>query len=140
MSEEQVREPRAPYMAAAETPVEEPLLERLRVEFPPYFDRFLEERDRRLSSELERLEEAIERNSADIARVLREMERRFAEAREEREGLRAEMERRFAEAREERKALRAEMHSQFRWIIGLLFPLVIGMLAIIIRVFILGTF
>lgn len=132
-SEEQAREPHAPYVATTETPLEEHTLERLQVEFPPYFDRFLEERDRRLSSELERLEGAIEHNGAEIARLLRETERRFAE-------IRKEMERRFAEAKEERKALRAEMHSQFRWTIALLFPLVAGMLAIIVRVFLVGTF
>jgi len=34
----------------------------------------------------------------------------------------------------------AEMHAQFRWTIGLQFPLVAGMLAIIIRVFLVGIF
>ena len=157
-SEEQVQEPRAPYTATAETAVEERAVGRLQVEFPPYFNRFLEERDRRLGSELERLEAAIEHNSTGITRSLMEMDRRFAEAKEEREALRAEMDRRFTEAKEEREALRAEMdrrfaeakeerkllrtemHSQFRWTIGLLFPLVAGMLAIIIRVFFAGTF
>ncbi len=166
---DQVREPRAPYVTADGAVVEEHAIERLQVQFPPYFDRFLEERDRRLSSELGRLEEAIEHNGAGIARLLREMEhrftgvreemdlrfagareerealraemeRRFVEAREEREALRTEMERRFVEAREERKLLRAEMRSQFRWTVGLLFPLVAGVLAIIIRVFFVGTF
>jgi len=120
--------------------VEERMFEQLQVQFPPYFDRFLEERDRRLSSELDRLEGAIEHNGAEIARLLRETERRFAEAREE-------MERRFAEAKGERQALRAEvqalraeMHSQFRWTIALLFPLVAGMLAIVVRVFLVGVF
>jgi len=61
------------------------------------------------------------------------MGRRFTE-------VRAEMEHRFAEAKKEREALRAEMHAQFRWTIGLLFPLVAGMLAIIIRVFLVGIF
>jgi len=169
MSEEQVQEPRAPYAATAEAEFEEPTIERLQVQFPPYFDRFLEERDRRLSSELDRLEAAIEHNGAEIGGLLREMDRRFAEAKEERDALRAEMDRRFAEAREERgrrfaeakeerdalraemdrrfaeareerKALRAEMRAQFRWTMGLLFPLVAGMLAIIIRVFLVGTF
>jgi len=175
-SEKQVREPRAPYTATAETAIEERLLERLQVQFPPYFDRFLEERDRRLSSELERLEAAIEHNGAEIARLLKEMNRRFAEAKEDLESLRVEMDRRFAEtkesleslrvemdrrsaeakesleslrvemdrrfaeAKEERDLLRAEMRSQFRWIIGLLFPLVAGMLAIIVRIFLVGTF
>jgi len=50
------------------------------------------------------------------------------------------MERRFTEAKEERKTLRAEMRTQFRWTIGLLFPLVAGILAIIIRIFLVGTF
>ena len=80
--------------------------------------------------------------------ALREvMDGRFAESMEERMALRAEMERRFAEAKGERKALRVEMqalraerHVQFRWTIGLLFPLVAGMLAIIIRVFFVGSF
>jgi len=143
MNEEQVREPRVPYtVTGEETGVERPA-----VEIPPYFDRFLEERDRRIASEFSRLEAAITHNGTEIARLLREMERRFAEAKEEREALRTEMERRFAEAKEEREALRtemrtlrAEMHAQFRWTIGLLFPLVAGMLAIIIRVFFMGTF
>ena len=129
MSEEQVREPGTPYATPTETAAEERIIERLQVQFPPYFDRFLEERDRRIASELGRLEAAVERNGAETARVLREMDRRFAEAKEEREALRMEV-----------RALRAEMHSQFRWTIGLLFPLVVGMLAIIIRVFFVGTF
>ena len=139
-SEEQVQEPRAPYTATAETAVEERAVGRLQVEFPPYFNRFLEERDRRLGSELERLEAAIEHNSIEITRLLMEMDHRLAEAGKRREMLWAEMGRRFAEAKEERKLLRTEMHSQFRWTIGLLFPLVAGMLAIIIRVFFAGTF
>jgi len=144
-SEKQIREPGAPYAATAETAVEEHILER--VQFPPYFDRFLDERDRRVASELNRLEAAIEHNGAEISRSLMEMGRRFAEAEGERKALQAEMERRFAEAKGERKALRvemqalrAEMHAQFRWTIGLLFPLVAGMLAIIIRVFFVGAF
>ena len=162
MSEEQViQEPGVPYTVAGRGASEE----RLGVEIPPYFDRFLEERDRRIASEFSRLEAAIAHNGREIARVLREidrrfaetdeklevlraeMDRRFAEAKEEREALRAEMDRRFAEAKEEREELRAEirtlrteMQGQFRWIMGLLFPLVIGMLVIIARVFLMGTF
>lgn len=132
-NEEQVREARAPYAATAETTAGEGTIERLQVQFPPYFDRFLEERDRRVASELVRLEAAIEHNGTEIARLLREMDRRFTE-------VRAGMEHRFAEAKKEREVLRAEMHTQFRWTIGLLFPLVAGMLAIIIRVFLVGMF
>ena len=46
------------------------------MQLPPYFDRFLEERDRRIASELDRLEAAVKHNGAEIARVLREMDRR----------------------------------------------------------------
>ena len=126
-SEKQVREPGAPYAATAETAVEEHILEP--VQFSPYFDRFLDERDRRVASELNQLEAAIEHNGAEISRLLMEMERRLVEAKGERKALRVEM-----------QALRAEMHVQFRWTIGLLFPLVAGMLAIIIRVFFVGPF
>ena len=139
-NEEQIQEPRTPYTATDETVVEGRTIEHLQVQFPPYFNRFLEERARRLSSELGRLEAAIEHNSAEITRLLMEMDRRLAKAREEREALRADMERRFAEAREERQTLRTEMHSQFRWTIGLLFPLVVGMLIIVVRVFLTGAF
>ncbi len=160
---EQVRESRAPYVTTTvDTAVEERTLEQFQVQFPPYFDRFLDERDRRIASELERLETAVEHNGAKITHLLREMDRRFtqvqeemdrrfaeakeeretlrAEAKEEREMLRLEMDRRFAEAREERKTLRADVRSQFRWIVGLLFPLVVGVIAMIIRVFFVGTF
>ena len=141
MSEEQVRESRAPYVTTTvDTAVEERILEQFQVRFPPYFDRFLDERDRRVASELERLETAVEHNGAKITHMRLEMDRRFAEAKEERETLRLEMDRRFAEAKEDRKILRAEMRSQFRWTIGLLFPLVAGVIAIIIRVFLVGTF
>ena len=131
--EKQVREPHAPYTVTTETMVGESMIEQFQVRFPPYFDRFLEERDRRVASELERLEAAVERNSTEIARVLREMNGRFIEVHEE-------MDRRFAEAQEERKLMRAEARSQFRWTIGLLFPLVVGVIAMIIRVFLVGTF
>ncbi|MBL7065752.1 MAG: hypothetical protein ISS49_16370 [Anaerolineae bacterium] len=196
--EDQVREIRAPYVTTVDTAVEERVLEQFQVQFPPYFGRFLDERDRRVASELERLEAAVEHNGAKITHLLREMDRRFtevqeemdrrfteakeerkllraeakeeretlrlemdhrfaeaqeerkllrAEAKEEREMLRLEMDRRFAEAKEERQALRTEvqalrteMRSQIRWVIGLLFPLVVGVIAMIIRVFFVGTF
>ena len=53
-----------------------------------------------------------------------EVDRRFAEARAEREVLRAEI-----------QALRREMQTQFRWSIGLLLPIVGGIVLIIVRVF-----
>ncbi|MDH7487570.1 MAG: hypothetical protein QHJ81_15010, partial [Anaerolineae bacterium] len=94
MNEEQIQEPRAPYMVTGQEAGEELVtgtfeageerpLERLQVQLPPYFDRFLEERDRRIASELSRLEAAIAHNGTEIARLLREMENRFTQAKEE---------------------------------------------------------
>jgi len=142
--------------------------------FPPYFDRFIEERDvssqccgadfpvcrldrleslphtplpqliekiqrdRRLIAELGRLETRIQHNTERIDELRQEMERRIVELREE-------MERRFAEARDDRQTIRTEisrldakMDSYFRWTIGLMVPIVLGVLAITIRVFLLG--
>ncbi len=100
----------------------EPLLleirERLMAEaaeqpIPLYYDRYI-------ASQIQRLEEAIERNAQrimelgeEVDRRFGEMDRRFAEAREGRTALRTEMDRRFAEAREERTALRTEMDRRF---------------------------
>jgi hypothetical protein len=155
LSEKQVQELRAPYVTTVDTAVDEHTLEQFQVRFPPYFDRFLEERDRRVASELERLEAAVEHNGAKITHLLREIGRRFTKVQEEMDRrftevheemnrrfieVHEEMDRHFAEAQKERKLMRAEMRSQFRWTIGLLFPLVAGMLAIIIRVFLVGTF
>jgi len=152
------------YEAVPKEAVGEQAVEIWGRQLPPYFERFIEERDRRITTEFKRLEAAIDRNAGEIARLIREMERRFAELKEEMERrlaeakaerkalreemerrfaeLRGEMDRRFSEAKAEREALRreiqtlrAEMHAQFRWVIGLLFPLVIGMLIIIARVF-----
>ncbi|MFQ5340304.1 MAG: hypothetical protein ACE5F6_02025 [Anaerolineae bacterium] len=76
---------------------------------PLYYDRFV-------SSETQRLEESIDRNGHRITELRREMHRRFAEAKEEREQLRAEMNQRFAGAKEEREQLRAEMNQRFEHI------------------------
>jgi len=105
---------------------------------PPYFDRFIEERDRRLIAELGRLETRIQHNAQRIDELRQEMERRFAD-----------VERRFAEARDDRQAIREEMRQgfarldarideHFRWTVGLMIPVVLGILAIIIRIFFLG--
>ncbi len=214
MSEElKVGEPRPQYRASGSGP-EESVLERVQIQFPPYFERFLDERDQRIAAEIHRLEAAVERNSQDIARVLREMDlrfdqverrlaemraevgqrfgeidrrfgemerrlaemqaetdHRFAEAAEARQSLRAEMERRFGEVDrrfgevdrrfaemqaemnrrfaevdrrftelvEGQKSLRAEMRTHFYWTIGLLFPVVASVVAIVIRLFFGGT-
>ncbi len=138
MSEQQIKEPGVSYASTA-TEVEEHGVERAqemrRVQFPPYFERFLEERDRRLDSELAHLASEIRHNRKEIGLLRREMERRFAEAREER-GLS------LAEAREERQLLRQDilrlekrMEAHLRWTLSLLFPIILGVLAIVFKTF-----
>ena len=73
---------------------------------PMYYDRFI-------GSEIQRLEEAIERNGQRIGDLREEMDRRFSEAKAEREQLRFEMNRRFGGAKEEREQLRSEMNQRF---------------------------
>jgi len=156
VSEQQIKEPVAPYTTAAieiEEKAREQAREIVQIQFPPYFERFLEERDRRFSSDLAHLRVEIQRIREELGVLRAEMDRRFAEAKEERESLRAEMDRRFAEAREERergfaeakeerKSLREDilrleqrMDTHLRWILGLLFSVILGILAIIFRVF-----
>jgi len=156
VSEQQIKEPVAPYTTAAieiEEKAREQAREIVQIQFPPYFERFLEERDRRFSSDLAHLRVEIQRIREELGVLRADMDRRFAEAKEERESLRAEMDRRFAEAREERergfaeakeerKSLREDilrleqrMDTHLRWILGLLFSVILGILAIIFRVF-----
>lgn len=145
MSEQQIKEPVAPYTTAAieiEEKAREQAREIVQIQFPPYFERFLEERDRRFSSDLAHLRVEIQRIREELGVLRAEMDRRFAEAKEERESLRAEMDRRFVEAKEERKSLREDilrleqrMDTHLRWILGLLFSVILGILAIIFRVF-----
>ncbi len=150
-----------------EKPIREPQ-EAYVTEIPPYYDRFLEERDRRIAAELHELRSLVEINTqrieelrADLLRGLAEAReerlRGFEEAREERqrdlEEAREERQRGFEEAREERqrgfkeaRADRQSLHERldrlerkadtnFRWTIGLLMPIVIGVLVIIARSF-----
>ena len=164
MSEQQIKEPVAPYTTAA-IQIEEKATERaqevVRVQFPPYFERFLEERDRRFSSDLARLKVEIQHVREELGllradterrfvEIREEMDRRFAEAKEERgrgfAEAKAERERGFVEAKAERKALREDMETMrlrlekrmdahLRWNLGLLFPIVLGVLAIVFKVF-----
>lgn len=166
-NEQEIREPRVVYGTVIREEKGEQPAERLLIQFPPYFDRFLEERDRRLSSELGRLEAAIRQNTERIDWLAEEMDRRISELTEEMDRRFAnvdrrfselaeemdrrfadvdrcfeEVDRRFAEAKGERdvlraeiQALRQEMRTQFRWSIGLLLPIVGGIVLIIVRVF-----
>ncbi|MFQ5858738.1 MAG: hypothetical protein ACE5LU_24320 [Anaerolineae bacterium] len=73
---------------------------------PLYYDRYI-------TSQTQRLEEGIERNGQRIMELQREMDRRFTEAREDRQALRDEIDRRFTEAKEDRQALRGEINRRF---------------------------
>ena len=130
MSEEQVREPGAPYTAPTVAEADEHLMQQLQAQVPPYFDRFLEERDRRIASKLHRLEAAVEHNGAEIARVLREMDRRFTEVKKKgQESPQADME-----------ALRTKTRTLFHWVIGLELVTLVEIVILTVRLFFVGTF
>ena len=180
MTEEKVRETREAYVTELQVPL--------------YYDRFLDERDRRVAAELHELRSIVEINAhrieelrMDLLRGLAaaqdERLRGFEEAQEERlhgfkemrgeylrgfEEARDERVRGFEEARDERvrgfgeaqgeylrgfeeardervrgfeevrerlNRLERKADVNFRWTIGLLMPLVIGILVIIVRSF-----
>ena len=86
-------------------------------EVPPYYDRFIEERDRRIAAELHELRALVGINTQQI------------------EELRADLLRGFEEARKERRRIESKMDTQFRWTVGLLMSIVVGILVVIVRVF-----
>ena len=53
--------------------------------------------------------------------------------------LEAEMDSRFAEAKEEQENMRREMRSYFRWTLGLMLPIVLGVISLIIKFLIFGS-
>jgi len=87
--------------------------------------------------------EAIRTEAKDDRKAIRveakkEREAIRAEAKDEREAIRTE-------AKDEREAIRREigrldskMDNHFRWLMGLMISIVVGMLVIIVRVFLLG--
>ncbi|MFQ6101024.1 MAG: hypothetical protein ACE5OS_07290, partial [Anaerolineae bacterium] len=89
--EKEVREPEEAYVT----------------EVPAYYDRFIEERDRRIAAELHELRSLVEVNAQRIEELRVDLLRGLAEAKEERlrgfEDAREERQRGFEEAREERQ-------------------------------------
>jgi len=77
----------------------------------------------------------MERRFTEVDRRFAEVDRRFAEMRAEIDHRFAEVERRIADLSEGQKALRAEVRSHFYWTMGLLFPLVISVVLMMIRLF-----
>lgn len=100
------------------------------VRVPLYYERY-EERDKRFTNELSRLEAEICHNRESIEELRYEVKSLRTEMKEGLNGLRAEM-------MGEIGSLRAEMNNRFRWTIGLLLPIVFGVLAIIIKDFFTG--
>lgn len=141
---------------------EEQVREEPEVQVPPFYERFQEERDKRFSSEIARLEAEIRHNgqrleelSEDVARLdtkvesvrteLREdlarLDGKIDQVRDELKGeiddLRDELKGEIGDLRDEFKGeiteLRHEMQTQFRWMIGLLLPVILGVVAMLIQ-------
>lgn len=130
---------------------EEQVREEPEIQVPPFYERFQEERDKRFSSEIARLEAEIRHNgqrldelSEDVARLDTKVESVRTELREDLARLdgkidkvRDELKGEIGDLRDELKGevadLRHEMHTQFRWMIGLLLPVILGVVAILIQ-------
>ena len=101
------------------------------VRIPLYYERYQEEREKRFTSELSHLEAEIRHNRESIDELRYEIKSLRTEMKEGLNGLRTEM-------MGEINSLRMEMNNRFRWTIGLLLPIVFGVLAIFIRDFFMG--
>jgi chromosome segregation ATPase len=131
-----------PHEEAIETP---------EFRIPPFYERFQEERDKRFSSEIGRLEAEIRHNGesiSDLKTDIARLDRKIDEVREELKADIARLDRKIDEVREELKAdiaslrgelktdiayLRREMQSQFRWMMSLLLPIILGVVALLIQ-------
>ncbi|MDI6791894.1 MAG: hypothetical protein QME81_03375, partial [bacterium] len=84
------------------------------VRIPLYYDRFLDERERRFVSEIARLEGVVkngdDRLNDRIDELKEEIDHRFEEAKQDRNQDREEMNRRFEEAKQDRNQDREEMN------------------------------
>ncbi|MGB9888921.1 MAG: hypothetical protein ACPLTQ_04515, partial [Anaerolineae bacterium] len=74
-----------------------------------------------------------------FAEVRSEMDRRFTEVRSEMELRFTEVDRRLTELTEAQKGLRAEVRNHFYWTMGLLFPLVISVIIMMVRLLVGGS-
>ncbi|MEW5767253.1 MAG: hypothetical protein AB1797_06440 [bacterium] len=103
------------------------------VEIPPYYDRFLDEREKRFVSEITRLEGVIkngdDRLNDRINELKEDMIRRFEEV-----NCRFEkVDERFARIGESITDLRKEMNRHFRWMMGLFAPLILGVGGLLLK-------
>ena len=113
--------------------------ERRPLEVPPYFDRYVATEIAHLGSRIEDLREEMNRRFEGLAA---EMSRRFEETNRRFDGLATEMNRRFEETNrrfEEMNRRFEEVDRRFdrleRWFFRVGIPIVLGILAILFRVF-----
>ena len=100
---------------------------------PPFYERFQEEWDKRFASEISRLEAEIRHNGESID----ELKVAIAGLRDELKGDIASLDRKIDGVRDELKgdiaSLRQEMQSQFRWMMGIMLPVIFGVVALLIQ-------
>jgi len=110
------------------------------VQIPPYFDRYQEERDRRVQSELHRVEESIERNGRRIDELREDMDRRFGELREGMGQRFDDTDRRFGDTDRRIDELRKDMDRRFdqlgMWIKFTFGIVATGTVAILVKLFV----
>jgi len=125
-------------------PTKEKTVEKTEFGIPLFYERFQEERDKRFSSEIARLEAEIRHNGEsisdlkdDIANLRDELKGDIANLRDELKGdianLRDEISRLDTKIEESVAQLRREMQSQFHWMMSLLLPIILGVVALIIQ-------
>jgi len=113
-----------PHEEAIETP---------EFRIPPFYERFQEERDKRFSSEIGRLEAEIRHNGESISDLKTDIARLDRKIDEVREELKADIASLRGELKTDIAYLRREMQSQFRWMMSLLLPIILGVVALLIQ-------
>lgn len=112
---------------------EQQVLEEQEVRVPPYYERFLEERDKWLSSEFARLEAEIRHNRQGLD----ELKGDNASQHQELKTTITRLDSKIDEVRAELKAdiarLDSKLDSHFRWMLTLLLPVILGVVALLIQ-------
>ncbi|MEA3344879.1 MAG: hypothetical protein U9Q78_01305 [Chloroflexota bacterium] len=122
-----------------------------RAQVPPFYDRFQEEGGRRFSSEIARLEGEVRHNGESIARLddkiddvradlkadIARLDNKIDDVRAELKADIARLDNKIEEVRAELKAdiarLDVKMDSHFRWMLALILPIILGVVAILVQ-------
>jgi len=112
---------------------EERVAEEPEVQIPFFYERFQEERDKRFASEIARLEGEIRRNGQRLDELKADNATQHEELRAAIARLDGKIDRVRDELKGEIISLRREMQSTFRWMIGLLLPVILGVVALLIQ-------